>query len=274
MYDLRHAATARHPVKPPVPPPLMDTPTAAVIIIGNEILSGKTIDQNTPYLARNLHALGVDLQRIAVVPDEVPVIAEEVAVCKEQFTWVITTGGVGPTHDDVTMAGIAAGVGASLTRHPDLERRVLERFGPTPNRAQLKMAEAPRGATVIGLTTDGGPIVRVENIFIFPGVPEYLVRKFENIKETLRAAPFYGAEIFLDVREEAIADLLDETVVAFPALRLGSYPHVGRTGYRVTLTLESKMASCVTAATRFLETRLPAGALLHVKAWNFDLGGG
>jgi len=248
----------------------MNTPTAAVIIIGNEILSGKTIDQNTPYLARNLHALGVDLRRIAVAPDEVPAIAEEVAGCKGRFTWVITTGGVGPTHDDVTMAGVAAGVGTSLERHPDLERRVYERFGPTPNRAQLKMAEAPRGATVIGLAAAGGPVVHVENIFIFPGVPEYLVRKFELVRETLRAAPFYGAEIFLNVREEAIADLLDETVAAFPALRLGSYPHPGRTDYRVTLTLESKMASCVKAAVRFLETRLPTGALLHIKGETGD----
>jgi len=243
----------------------MNSPTAAVIIIGNEILSGKTLDQNTPWLARNLHALGVDLRRIAVVPDEILVIAEEIAVCKGRFTWVITTGGVGPTHDDVTMAGIAAGLGESLIRHPDLEKRVYEKFGPTPNRAQMRMAEAPRGATVIGLAADGGPIVRVENIFIFPGVPEYLVRKFEIIRETLRSAPFYGAEFFLDVREEAIADLLDETVAAFPALRLGSYPHPGRTDYRVTLTLESKIADCVTAATRFLETRLPVGALLFVK---------
>ena len=250
----------------------MDTPTAAVIIIGNEILSGKTIDQNTPYLARNLHALGVDLQRIAVVPDEVSAIAEEVAGCKERFAWVITTGGVGPTHDDVTMAGIAAGVGAPLESHPDLERRVYERFGPTPNRAHLKMAEAPRGATVIGLTAEGGPVVRVENIFIFPGVPEYLVRKFEIVKEALQSAPFYGAEIFLNVREEAIAHLLDETVAAFPALRLGSYPHPGRTDYCVTLTLESKTASCVKAAVRFLETNLPAGALLYVKEGNGEAG--
>ena len=252
------------------------TPTAAVIIIGNEILSGKTTDQNTPYLAHSLHALGVDLRRIAVVPDEVPAIAQEIENCRKRFAWVITTGGVGPTHDDVTMAGIAAGVGTPLERHPDLERRVHERFGPEPNRAHLKMAEAPRGATVIGLAADGGPVVRVENIFIFPGVPAYLVRKFEIVKETLRAAPFYGSEIFLNVREEAIADLLDETVATFPALRLGSYPHPGRTDYRVTLTLESKMASDVKAAVRFLETRLPAGALLYVKEGDggIETGGG
>jgi len=106
--------------------------TAGIIIIGNEVLSGKTQDTNSHFLCQELRALGVEVQRVAVIPDEIELIGKEAASFSRQFDFVFTTGGVGPTHDDVTMAGIARGFGVRVVRHPELERRLREFFGRPP----------------------------------------------------------------------------------------------------------------------------------------------
>ncbi len=235
----------------------LHVPTAAIIVIGNEILSGKVADCNSPYLIRALRALGVDVRRVTVIPDDVARIAEEVAYCRGRWTWVFTTGGVGPTHDDVTMAGVALGVEAPLVRHPDMERLVKMKYGDAPNAAALKMAEVPQGTTLIYSAAFSYPVTCFDNLFIFPGVPETLVRKFEATQERFRSVPFHLTEIYVTVDEAEIAAALTQTAAAFPALRLGSYPRLDQPDYKVVLTLESKDVTCVEEAARLLRALLP-----------------
>src|SRR5712691_3132226 len=146
--------------------------TAGIILIGNEILSGKIADVNAAYLCRELRQLGVDVRRISVVPDEVELIAREVGAQSRDFDVVFTSGGVGPTHDDVTIEGVARAMGVPVVRHPRLVATLEGYYRGELNDAHLKMAEVPDGAE---LMADGElvfPAVVVRNIYILPGVPE------------------------------------------------------------------------------------------------------
>src|SRR5215472_10581539 len=184
--------------------------TSGIIVIGNEILSGKTRDENSSYLVRELRDLGVNVRKISVIPDELGSIADEVRIFSNSYDYVFTTGGVGPTHDDLTMAGIAAAFGRRILRHPDLEASLRHFYPEELVSGNLRMADIPEGARLVGVKGLWFPVVAVENVYIFPGVPEILQRKFERIKETFREAPFYLREIFLQGDEGQIAAVLHE----------------------------------------------------------------
>src|SRR5262249_45723772 len=214
--------------------------TAGIIVIGNEILSGKTRDENSPYLLRELRDLGVDVRKISVIPDELDPISNEVRVFSKGYDYVFTTGGVGPTHDDLTMDGIANAFGRRILRHPDLEASVRHFYSEELVAGNLRMADIPEGARLVGGKGMWFPVVAVENVYIFPGVPEIMQRKFERIKETFRDAPFYLREIYLKADEGQIAGILHHVVADFPDLMLGSYPYFDNPVYSIKLTLESK----------------------------------
>jgi len=235
--------------------------TAGIIVIGNEILSGKTRDENSLYLARELRDLGVDLRKVSVIPDELGLISAEVRVFSKSCDYVFTTGGVGPTHDDLTMEGIAGAFGRTLQRHPELEA-VLRRNYREGIEANLRMADIPEGARLVGGQGSWFPVIAVENVYIFPGVPEILRRKFERIKEMFREAPFHLREVYLRADEGLIADALNKVVAGFPELLLGSYPRFDSSDYSVKLTLESKDLEYVERAHAILVAEL---ASIHVK---------
>jgi len=214
--------------------------TAGIIVIGNEILSGKTRDENSLYLARQLRDLGVDVRKISVVPDELNLISIEVREFSNSYDYVFTTGGVGPTHDDLTMEGIAGAFGRGIRRHPDLESTLRQYYQPDAIEANLRMADIPEGARLVGGKGMWFPVIAVENVYIFPGVPEILQRKFERIKEMFREAPFHLKEVFLRADEGQIAGILHRVLAAFPDLMLGSYPYFDNPVYSIKLTLESK----------------------------------
>jgi molybdenum cofactor synthesis domain-containing protein len=214
--------------------------TAGIIVIGNEILSGKTRDGNSPYLLRELRHLGVNVRKVSVVPDELNLISDEVRAFSRAYDYVFTTGGVGPTHDDLTMDGIAAAFSRRILRHPDLETSLRHFYSEELIAGNLRMADIPEGARLVGGHGMWFPVVAVENVYIFPGVPEILQRKFERIKETFRDAPFYLREIFLQADEGQIAGILHELLAEFPDLLLGSYPYLDNPDYSIKLTLESK----------------------------------
>ena len=138
--------------------------TCALVVIGNEILSGKVQDSNAYFAACELRKLGVSLLRVAVIPDEIPIIAEEVAYCSARFDIVITSGGVGPTHDDLTMEGVAAAFKRKLILHPDLERLIRSHFSDRVNSAGLKMAEVPEGPVLNEAGDIRFPTVQIENV--------------------------------------------------------------------------------------------------------------
>src|SRR2546421_7816342 len=137
--------------------------TAGIILVGNEILSGKVEDANAVYLCRELRALGVDVRRITVIPDEVQLIADEVATFSRDYDVVFTSGGVGPTHDDVTIEGVARGLGRKVIRHPAIEQRLRDFYKEKANEARLRMADVPDGTELIVDGRLGFPTLKCEN---------------------------------------------------------------------------------------------------------------
>jgi molybdenum cofactor synthesis domain-containing protein len=214
--------------------------SAGIIVIGNEILSGKTRDENSPYLVRELRGLGVDVRKISVIPDERDLISREVLEFSNSYDYVFTTGGVGPTHDDLTMDGIAGAFGRRMYRDPELEATLRYYYAQDLVAGNLRMANIPEGARLVGGKGMWFPVVAVENVYIFPGVPEILQRKFERIKESFREAPFYLREVYLKADEGQIAGILHHVLADFPELLLGSYPYFDNPVYSIKLTLESK----------------------------------
>lgn len=238
---------------------------AAILIIGNEVLSGKVADQNGPYLTRELRALGVDVRRISVIPDEVPTIAGEVRRLAADYDLVFSTGGVGPTHDDVTMAAVAEAFARPLVRHPALEAILRQHFGVDITPAELRMAEIPEGGRLVGEGNLAFPVVAVQNVYIFPGIPETVRRKFARIREQFRDRPFVLRRVYLRCEEGEIAEELRAVLGQFPDLQLGSYPILGETDHTVLLTLESLAGDEVERALAFLLDRLPHGSLVRVE---------
>ena len=226
--------------------------TAGIIVIGNEILSSKTRDENSPYLAHELRELGVDVRKISVIPDELILISEEVRLFSNSYDYVFTTGGVGPTHDDLTMDGIAAGFGRQMHRHPELESTLRQYYSKDLIDGNLRMADVPDGARLVGGKGMWFPVIALENVYIFPGVPEILRRKFERIKEMFREAPFHLQEIYLRADEGQIAEILHRVLRDFPDLLLGSYPYFDNPVYSIKLTLESKDTAYLERAHRLL----------------------
>ncbi|HEY2988300.1 MAG TPA: competence/damage-inducible protein A [Candidatus Binatia bacterium] len=239
--------------------------TAGIIIIGNEVLSGKTQDTNSHYLCRELRALGVELRRILVIPDEIELIGREVAAFAREFDFVFTTGGVGPTHDDVTMAGVAHGFRVKVIRHPQLEKRLRERHGQNMNEARLRMAEVPEGAELVGDWSLYGPVPKFRNVYIFPGIPKVMQDRFQAIKERFREAPYFLRVVYSREGEGVIASILNDLLASFPDLLLGSYPVLDNPDYRVKVTLESKDATYLDQAFQKLLSALPQGSILRTE---------
>jgi molybdenum cofactor synthesis domain-containing protein len=237
--------------------------TAAIIIIGNEILSGKVEDRNSSYLALGLRELGVDVRRISVIPDETDTIAEEVSRFSQEYDVVFTSGGVGPTHDDVTMQGVAQAFNLGLVRNAELADIVNERCGGAANGPTLRMADLPEGADLIESNGLRFPAVAVKNVYIFPGIPEYLVRKFEAIKERFRSEPFVLKKIYINEEECLIAPSLNTLVAEFPRIDVGSYPKVGLRDYKVVVTLESTDPAELARAEARLMELLPEGVVVR-----------
>ena len=240
--------------------------TAGIVVIGNEILSGKVVDTNSSFLARELRRIGVDLRRIAVIPDDLDDIATTVRRFHERFDFVFTSGGVGPTHDDVTIEGVARAFGRSVVREPELERKLREFYKEKVNDARLKMSEVPQGAELIYGGALAFPTMKIENVYVLPGIPEILQSKFLAICERFSADPFHLRIVYTREGEGAIAEFLNETLRLFPELLLGSYPKIGDPEYVVKLTLESKDRNYVERALAHLLGILPAGSVVKTEA--------
>jgi molybdenum cofactor synthesis domain-containing protein len=240
-------------------------PTAGILVIGNEILSGKVVDTNSPYLCRELRTLGVDVERIATIPDTIEVIAENVRALSKAYDLVFTSGGIGPTHDDLTIDGVALAFDRKLEHSPAIASRIERATGKKPNASQLKMAQVPAGAILLDSGDLWFPLVVVENVYIFPGIPELLRKKFESARERFRGVPFVLKRVYVTRMESEIAEHLHDLLREFPELHLGSYPRIQDESFRVLLTLESRDAGYVQRALDSLLGRLPDGAVRRVE---------
>jgi|Deesub1362A_J573_1020465.scaffolds.fasta_scaffold00456_18 molybdenum cofactor synthesis domain-containing protein len=242
-----------------------ETRTAGIIIIGNEILSGKVKDVNSHYLATELRSLGVELKKISVIPDDPDAIGREARVFSDSYNYVFTTGGVGPTHDDVTMEGIARGFGVGLVISPEIRGFLTRRYRGDINEAVLKMARVPDGSQVICLKDDSFPFVRFRNIFIFPGIPQHLRERFQVIKEQIRTRPFYLQKVFLRIRESDITGALNRVVSNNKGVVFGSYPVAGDSEYLVMITAESRSEALLRQAVDELIDSIPEDAIVRIE---------
>ena len=226
----------------------MTVPTAAILVIGNEVLSGKVEEQNARFLIGELRELGVALQCILTIPDEPEQIAAATKDLSARFDYVFTSGGVGPTHDDVTITSIARAFDQPIVRHPELETLLRRYFGEGIDETRLSMADVPASAELIYSESLKYPVLACGNVYIFPGVPELFRKKFSAIRERFRVAPFFLRVVHTLEDEFDLAVRLQSLADAHPNVAIGSYPNFTLPEYRVRVTLESKLEAAVEAA--------------------------
>jgi molybdenum cofactor synthesis domain-containing protein len=245
--------------------------TAAVLAIGNELLSGKVVDQNLAHAIRELRALGVSLTFAAMIPDDATAIADALHYALARAEVVVTTGGVGFTHDDLTVSSIARALGRRLVREPELEAAIRKWYGRHATDDVLRMADVPEGAELIRDPDFFLPLLKVDRVHVFPGVPTHFRRQFDFWKRTLAQDPFALAQVYLDADESELSHDLRAVEAAAgergAGVAIGSYPkdaeEARRLGYRVLVTIESKNKAAVRAATRDLIARLRPGKLVR-----------
>ncbi|XP_076010056.1 FAD synthase [Genypterus blacodes] len=271
--QLSKAAMATSPLSSsPSSAALGDGATAAILIIGDEILKGHTLDTNSAFLSRALRKLGVSVQRITVIPDKQEAIAKEVALLSPQFTHLITSGGIGPTHDDVTFESIAMAFQEELHPHPELTRLVEEFFGAVDkDSAAMKLAMVPRSAKLnFGTDPQTGrplryPLVSVRNVYIFPGIPSLMERAFKGLEHLFAGSgtTFYTREVFVDADEAEIAPVLNRLQAEWGRrVALGSYPDWLSNYHRVRLVLDSDSQEEMDKARAQLLDELPEGSVV------------
>ncbi len=224
--------------------------TAGIVVIGNEVLSGKVEEANASYLITRLRMLGVELKRVAIIEDEIDTIATEVAMQTAAFDHVFTSGGIGSTHDDVTYAAVAQAFGVEIKLNEDVLQLVKDRGGDPDDPTWQRMATLPEGSELVGGGPKTYPVVKIKNVYVFPGVPDFLRRKFEDIEERFRhAQPFVLAEIFLSVSERLVAEALRLEDARHPDVDIGSYPRFEEDApHKTRLTLEGRDVDAVRAA--------------------------
>ncbi|MEZ5668807.1 MAG: molybdopterin-binding protein [Alphaproteobacteria bacterium] len=207
------------------------TVTACLLIIGNEILSGRTHDANLPYVAAGLNDVGVRLLEVRVIPDVKQTIVETVNAVRASYDYVFTTGGIGPTHDDITADSVAAAFGVAIERNGEARRRLESYYATTTielNEARLKMADIPVGAELIENPVSGAPGFRLENVYVMAGVPRIMQAMFDSIKHTLKGgSPMLSRTVVAPIGEGAIAAGLGAIQEAHPSVEIGSYPFYG-----------------------------------------------
>lgn len=203
-------------------------PTAAILIIGNEILSGRTQDSNLAYIAKKLSAIGVHLSEVRVVQDIEGEIVGAINALRAHYTYVFTTGGIGPTHDDITTDSIAKAFGVFVSEHPEARRRLAAHYEGKKlelNAARLRMARVPDGSTLIDNGVSGAPGFRMENVYVMAGVPSIMQSMLETVLPTLQHGPSYVSKSVSGfVAESMIAEGLAAVAKRYPHLDIGSYP--------------------------------------------------
>lgn len=235
--------------------------TAALLVIGDEILSGRTQDKNVAQVASWLNVQGIRLKEVRVVADDETAIVEAVNILRARNDYLFTTGGIGPTHDDITVDAVAAALGVGVTIHPDA-RAILERYYETRgglNDARLRMARVPAGADLIPNRMSGAPGIRIANVFIMAGVPSITAGMLDALTGTLEGGlPVLSETVGCWVAESEIADLLRQTERDHDGCQIGSYPFFREGKVGANFVIRSIMAEQLDACAQALATGLRA----------------
>jgi molybdopterin-biosynthesis enzyme MoeA-like protein len=216
-------------------------------------------------MVKELRLHGIDLRRISVIPDEVHEIANEVKKFSKRFDYVFTAGGIGPTHDDVTIEGIAKAFNVKLILDDSIKKFLHKRYGRKLTPEQLKMAEVPEGAELIKDETIAFPLLIFKNIYILPGIPVFLEKKFFVIEKLFHEQPFLLKKVYVKEYEPAIAARLNEIVKNHKDVKIGSYPVVGNKDYYVMVTLESLDEKSLHSALADLIQKIPEKKVIKVE---------
>ena len=226
--------------------------TAALVVIGDEILSGRTHDRNIAQVASWLQVQGIRLMEVRVVPDAEDAIGEAVNALRAKHDYLFTTGGIGPTHDDITVDAVARALEVPVIVHPEA-RRILEDYYATRgglSDARLRMARVPEGADLIPNRMSGAPGIKIGNVYMMAGVPAITAQMLDALTGTLEGgAPLLSETVGGWIQESAVADILREVEKAHPKCQIGSYPFFreGRTGanFVIRSTDRDELHSCV-----------------------------
>mgnify|MGYP001185686649 CR=1 FL=1 len=234
--------------------------TAGIVVIGNEVLSGRTKDKNIGWLAEQLDTLGIQLCEARIIPDIREVIIETVRRMSCKYDLLFTTGGIGPTHDDITTECVAETFGVKLIRHPEAERRLLvhyENTGLEFNAARQKMADIPETAELIDNPLSAAPGFVIKNVYVLPGVPKILQAMFEQLSDRLPGGTsMTRITIQCQTGEGNIAEILRDVEARYSGISVGSYPWM-KPGQFGTAVVVSGLSHDVTrAAARALETEI------------------
>lgn len=244
----------------------MSESTAAALVIGNEILSGKTAEANVVVLARALRAAGISLERVVTVRDDVDAIVDEVRALSKRFTWVFTSGGVGPTHDDVTIAAIAKAFDRNVVVHEPTAAMIREHYGDECTDGHLRMALAPEGSTFVFSAKSRWPTVRIENVFLLPGVPEAFRYKLDALMpEIVGGTPFVSRAVFVRLDEGPLVKALDAVALEHPNVEVGSYPKWGDKTYRTKVTFDARDRASVDRALEAFLARVPKDEIVSIE---------
>ncbi len=243
----------------------MNPKRAAALIIGNELLSGKIAEQNLLVLARTLRGLGVVLERVVMILDDRARIAEEVRALAASYDVVFTSGGVGPTHDDLTIDAVADAFGVAAVVYADLEAMIRGYYGAAVTEGHLLMARAPDGSRLVSIPEMPWPTVVKENVWVLPGVPQIFAMKMPVVVAELGGGRrFVSHAVHTTLDEGPLKPLLDRVVVAHPTVEVGSYPKWREPRYRTKVTFDGQDEVAVLAARDAFAASLPEGTRVDV----------
>jgi len=233
--------------------------TAAMMVIGDEILSGRTKDKNIGYIAEYLTNIGIDLREVRVVPDVEEEIVDALNTLRRKYTYVFTTGGIGPTHDDITADCVAKAFGVALPYHPEAVAILQKRFGGTDlNEARMRMTRIPEGGDLILNKVSGAPGFRIGNVHVMAGIPSVMQGMMDEIAPTLKtSARMLSETIRADAREGDVGGPLGEIAKAHPETSIGSYPFFDQDQRPNTnIVVRSRDAGKLAAAAKAVEDML------------------
>jgi len=236
---------------------MSSSPTAAVLVIGDEILSGRTQDTNTSYIARFLVSLGIDLKEARVVPDIEDEIVAALNALRARYSYVFTTGGIGPTHDDITADAVAKAFGVGIDYHPEALAMLAARYANPAdfNEMRKRMARIPLTAELVKNSASTAPGFQIGNVFVMAGVPMIMRAMLEDIEPRLeRGALVHSATVQARIGEGKIAAGLQTIQKNYPDLAIGSYPYYREDGFGVQLVARGRDAVKVEAAAGEIET--------------------
>ncbi len=230
--------------------------SAAIVIVGDEILSGEVVDQNAPFLTRRLWELGIKVERIVVLADRLDELAEEIRDLAAARDFVLVTGGLGPTHDDVTRPAVADALGEPLESHAGARELLADDLGDRLTPAEEAMAMLPRGARVLRGAQRLAYGFRAANVFVFPGVPVLLQDIFEVAAEDLLSAPFFKETLWVCGKEGDFSETLAAIQARHPSVGIGSYPVFLDGRYRCKLVLRARELEALRGAAREIGVEL------------------